>query len=186
MGATGRLANFVTDVLAEGLKSSPKFVGLVVDGVRVADFESYAKTHGSKVACVLRIACSRDTMMARLGGREGREGDGRLGLSDGTGDDPIARELFNSFQTADRVDAFLKRTTTETDALRTFFGDRFSKAVYSLNGELSAEECLRGAASVVRASMVEMGHTAASEAEVPAAAEASAAIDWRATVGLVA
>lgn len=140
----------MTAVLVEGLQNHPRLNGLIVDGVRVSDFSSFEKAHGTSIACILRLECSRGTMLTRLRGRAGREGDQRLGLADGHGADPTSRELFNAFQTVDRVDAFLERSLTDDDALHAHFGEAYSKVVHVINGELPIEDCTRMAAEAVQ------------------------------------
>mmetsp|Transcript_79473 Transcript_79473/g.178023 ORF Transcript_79473/g.178023 Transcript_79473/m.178023 type:complete len:302 (+) Transcript_79473:1-906(+) len=172
--ALRRLADFVTATSVEILKRHSSLAGLIVDGVRAADLQRFEEAHGSHVACIIQIDCSRDTMKARLSGRASREGDSRLGLADGKGDDPVTRELFNLFQTGDRVDAFLKRAAAEEESLRSHMGERYQKVVFALDGELSREQCLESASEVVRkAAKAVFSHHA-----IAAGEEEVALVDW--------
>lgn len=144
--ATKRLVEFVTAVLVDGLQRHPGFVGMVVDGVRIADLDAFERAHRSRVACLIRIDCPRTTLLSRLGDRESREGDERLGLCDGSGADPVAKELFNKFQTKDRVDAYFERVSAEDQAMRAHFGTAgYAAVVHPVCGDLTPDEVLTSA-----------------------------------------
>lgn len=134
--ATRRLVEVATEVLVDGLKNKPNVAFLITDGFRVADFAGFERAHGCRISCVIRIRCSRETMLARLQGRGSRKGDDKLGLFDTTDD-------------AGRIEAYLHREQEEDDALRAYLGDDYTATVCLINGECPAEECLRAAADAL-------------------------------------
>mmetsp|Transcript_3738 Transcript_3738/g.5780 ORF Transcript_3738/g.5780 Transcript_3738/m.5780 type:complete len:306 (-) Transcript_3738:123-1040(-) len=131
--AAKRLVDVVTSVLAEGMQSHRSLTGLIADGVRATDIESFQQALGGRVVCVLRMDCPRETMLKRLEGRGSRDGDERLGLSDTTDDEG-------------RVDAYLQRVTAEDDALQAHFGTlAYSTVFTSIDGTQTPEACLQAA-----------------------------------------
>lgn len=159
--ATRRLARFVTEVLADALRDHQCFLGMVVNGVRTCDLADFETAHGSRVVCVLQLVCSEATMLARLGGRGGRAGDERLGIADGSGDDPVARALFNQFQTKDRVTAYIDRLAADEAALRAHFRDAYAAVVRSVDAEIDVEACGEAAAVAFRSAAAAQGAASA-------------------------
>jgi len=133
-----RLADIVNAILADGLRSCPGLAGLVVDGVRAGDLNSLGAACGGPVACVVRLDCPQDVMLARLRERSGREGDEKLGLADGVGNEG-------------RVNAYLQRAAEEDLALRDHLGARYESVVHVIDGTRPPHECQAAAEEAVRA-----------------------------------
>jgi len=167
--ASRRLVEVVTAVLKDGLQRHGDFAGLIVDGVRGVDLESFQQALGAQVACVLRLECARETRLSRLAGRGSRAGDERLGLADTTDD-------------AGRVDAYLQRADSEDSALRTQLGSAYPARVRAVDGEQPPEACLRAAAEALRESAKIAGSDFICALARAEACRPTECIDWDAQV----
>jgi len=162
--AARRLVEVVTSVLADGLQSSAEFCGLVADGVRVTDVESFEQAHGTRVVCVLRVDCPRETLLKRLEGRCSRQGDERLGLSDTTDD-------------KGRIEAYLQRAADEEAALRSYFRP---EVVHTIDSTQSPEACLCSAKEALRMAAQAAGEEFSKALTRAEASPGLADMDWAA------
>lgn len=165
--AARRLVEVVTAVLADGVRSHEGLCGLIADGVRVADVENFERAHGTRVACVLRIECPRETLLERLDKRGNRQGDERLGLTDTT-------------DCKGRVDAYLQRAAADDAALRAHFDPA---AIRTIDGAKPPEVCIRAATEALREAARAAGEdfaAALARAEAPARDSAGMEVDWAA------
>lgn len=131
-----RLNDFVQKVLVEFLRDCAWVRCLLVDGLRASDLPAFEKAQAAPITGVLLINCDRETMLARVAGRGARDGDARLGLRDGAGDEV-------------RVDAFLERASEEVFALKGHFGSLFDSTVRPVDGNRSLDECVSTAESAL-------------------------------------
>merc|ERR1740123_414726 len=139
--AARRLVEVVTTVLADGLQSTPGLCGLIADGVRVADMESFERAQGNRIACIIRIDCPREMLLKRLEGRSSRQGDERLGLSDTTDNEG-------------RVNAYLQRAADEEAAFRSHYAP---EVIHIIDGTQSPQACLCAAKEALQAAALAAG-----------------------------
>mmetsp|Transcript_24772 Transcript_24772/g.51469 ORF Transcript_24772/g.51469 Transcript_24772/m.51469 type:complete len:323 (-) Transcript_24772:77-1045(-) len=163
-----RLLDVITTVLADGLQSNPSLGGLIADGVRATDLGRLGTAFACHVACVIRISCSRETMLGRLQDRRGRDGDDKLGLADGMDDEG-------------RIDAYLQRVGDEELALREHLATRYESVVHVIDGTQSPSECLKAAEDAVHAAAQHGGPLPDSKAAAPALH-----IDWAKQLAITA